>query len=1240
MYRDFVGADPRPARAGDEPRAGDRGSAADGSDLRQRRELRRSERTHFDIIIIGSGAGGGTMAHALASTRRADPDRRARRLRPAGSRRTGIPKRSGRSSATGRRSGGSTSAGANCRRTRTTASAATRSSGAACSIGCAARTSQAVEHADGISPAWPIDYETLAPYYDRAERAVPRARRARRRSDRAAARAVSRIAPVPHAAGMAAIVEQLRAQGLHPSPLPLGLLRPGEADGCILCNTCNSFPCKIAREERRRGVLRPPGARSGPNVTLWTNACARAAAHRSRRAEGSTASRSSATARRFASTRRWSSCRAAPSTPRRCCCDRRPTRIPNGLANSSGLVGRRYMAHLATMMQGFHPFRKNATVFQKTVAINDFYLRGPRHATTRSDRSSRRDGRTASWRRPSCPWIPLWAYDAVGRARRRLAGDVGGSAAPRQPRHRRRRRPDPAALPAEQRRAAPDAGAETKRILRRLGFWIVMTHSHGSKNTTHQCGTLCFGTDPRDVGAGSVLPHPRRREPLRRRRLVLPFVGGGQSRADDRRAGAAGSPTTSRRPSSGRRSPLRESAIVQPCRHHGVELQQGGAVLLGRLRLSARRRRRHAAGSRPRRSSASTRRSRAARSAGSGCRAAACSRSSSSSRSCRPTAVPWNRVGLTHISFNVQQPAEVARLPGRARASSASSQPERSPRGHSFFFVQDFDGNLIELMDLGLHVLRARMARPARRHGSSGAGCTSRTTRSQSDPGGSRRRPRRLRCGSCSASLSASCFRSRLPRRPWPRLQASRQSPTQRRQPRRHHHARRIRRLGARRSAPAAADAATPGGAWRVARGMRPVNPTVTWPNHTSIVTGVTPARHGVLFNGPLDPRARRAAARRAVARQERDGARRPRSTTLAHARGPDDGAGGLGRDSRTRRRSRGNSASGRRAGGRRDDRARWSRPGSSSQADVDTFATRTSSCATTSGRMPPVHILRRAPAEPAAVPPADARFDAAPLRSAHAGRDEHDGASRYAGRDDRADARGHGTRGHAPRCSCVSDHGFKAVKRQILPNAALLKAGLLAVTDGKVTSDAGVRRARGRQCARLRHGAGPEGQILAQAKRGARRARRDRHGRSSPPTIPSYGLPTPSANDQMGALLLTAKDGYAFAGGAGDQIVIDAPEGSLGAHGYVVERSRSAVAVHRIRPRDQARRDARDRGQRRCGADRGTPSRTGDEGCRRQGPDGHSPVSVSARPASEPAPAGRRQSSRRPSSCRRSGVR
>lgn len=35
-----------------------------------------------------------------------------------------------------------------------------------------------------------------------------------------------------------------------------------------------------------------------------------------------------------------------------------------------------------------------------------------------------------------------------------------------------------------------------------------------------------------------------------------------------------------------------------------------------------------------------------------------------------------------------------------------------------------------------------------------------------------------------------------------------------------------------------------------VARGMKVSNPAVTWPNHTTLITGVTPAKHSVLFNG------------------------------------------------------------------------------------------------------------------------------------------------------------------------------------------------------------------------------------------------------------------------------------------------------------------------------------------------------------------------------------------------------
>jgi glyoxylase I family protein len=65
-----------------------------------------------------------------------------------------------------------------------------------------------------------------------------------------------------------------------------------------------------------------------------------------------------------------------------------------------------------------------------------------------------------------------------------------------------------------------------------------------------------------------------------------------------------------------------------------------------------------------------------------------------------PSAIPWNKVGLTHISFNVRNLQRWHDyLVGRG--VECISKPERSPRGHSFFFAKDFDGNLIELMDLG-----------------------------------------------------------------------------------------------------------------------------------------------------------------------------------------------------------------------------------------------------------------------------------------------------------------------------------------------------------------------------------------------------------------------------------------------------------------------------------------------------------------------------------------------------------
>ncbi|OFW19187.1 MAG: dehydrogenase [Acidobacteria bacterium RIFCSPLOWO2_02_FULL_65_29] len=352
---------------------------------------------------------------------------------------------------------------------------------------------QALEHADGVSPAWPIDYDTLEPFYERAER-LYQVHGQRGVDPTEAPRGPYPFDAVPHAPAMAAIVDDLRRQGLHPSPLPLGLIRPGEPGGCILCDTCNSFPCKLhAKSDADVCCVRP--ATSLPSVTLWTGASARRLLMNGRggNIDAVEVERNGAVTRVGASLV-VVSCGAVNSAA--LLLRSANAAYPNGVANSSGLVGRRYMVHLATMMQGFHPFRRNDTVFQKTVAINDFYFRGP--DTNYPLGQIQSQGRTHGvMAQTVVPWIPLWAYEAwVARGVDWLAMSED---LPREDNHvsvdangriRVHYRPNNVAAHSQLVR-------ETKRILRRLGSWIVVTHSHESTNTTHQCGTLCFGSDPR-----------------------------------------------------------------------------------------------------------------------------------------------------------------------------------------------------------------------------------------------------------------------------------------------------------------------------------------------------------------------------------------------------------------------------------------------------------------------------------------------------------------------------------------------------------------------------------------------------------------------------------------------------------------------------------------------------------------------------------------------------------------------
>ena len=353
-----------------------------------------------------------------------------------------------------------------------------------------------MQHKSGVSPAWPISYETMAPYYDRAEQLYS-VHGSVGPDPTEPPREPFPHAPIEHQGRIAVIVERLQELGLHPSHLPLGLLRPGEPEGCILCDTCNSYPCKL-RMKSDADVCAVAPAIEQDAVTLWTNSYAERLI-----TNGSGDKVVAADVIRDGEAVRVEaplfvvSCGAVNSAALLLRSEN--DAHPDGLANSSGLVGRNYMAHLATMLGAFMPPRHD-TVFQKTVAINDYYLRGPAadyplgqiQSQGRSNAIIAKAGGP-----PAARKVPTWAYNAWfarGVEWLAMSEDLPSPDNRVTVTNDGRIRLRWKALNAEAHR---ELVALTRRLLRKAGAWYVLPISLGVVNTTHQCGTAVFGDDPK-----------------------------------------------------------------------------------------------------------------------------------------------------------------------------------------------------------------------------------------------------------------------------------------------------------------------------------------------------------------------------------------------------------------------------------------------------------------------------------------------------------------------------------------------------------------------------------------------------------------------------------------------------------------------------------------------------------------------------------------------------------------------
>lgn len=236
-----------------------------------------------------------------------------------------------------------------------------------------------LRHHDGISPAWPIRYEDLEPYYTQAEQLYLVHGRHGEDPTEGPASGQYPHPPVEHEPRIQQLSDDLEKQGLHPFHLPIGVNLTQDENGrathasvCIRCDRVDGFPCLMSAKSDAQVICVDP-ALEHDNVTMVTNADVQRLETdpSGRTVTGVVARLADGTTETFSADIVVVACGAVNSAVLllRSANDRHP----RGLANSSDVVGRHYMRHnnVALMAVSKEP---NPTRFQKTLALHDWYL--------------------------------------------------------------------------------------------------------------------------------------------------------------------------------------------------------------------------------------------------------------------------------------------------------------------------------------------------------------------------------------------------------------------------------------------------------------------------------------------------------------------------------------------------------------------------------------------------------------------------------------------------------------------------------------------------------------------------------------------------------------------------------------------------------------------------------------------------------------------------------------------------
>ncbi len=328
---------------------------------------------HYDVIIIGTGAGGGTLAHTLA------PSGKRLLLLERGD---FLPREIGNWDPTtvfvdGRYISEDTWYDTDGKpfqpQSHYFVGGATKMYGAAL-YRLRPEDFRDLKHIDGISPAWPITYDDFEPWYTRAEWLYQV--HGEHGTDPTEGHWSKQYPwpPVSHEPRIQQLSDDLAAGGFTPFPAPCGILL-NEADRprstCIRCTWCDGYPCLVhAKSDAEVIAVRPLLERDNVTLLVGAEAVQLETDPSGRDVTGAVIERGGTRETYEADIVALS---AGAANSAKLLLRSANDMHPNGLANGSDQVGRNYVFHNSRAVIALSKV-PNDTVFQKTLGINDFYF--------------------------------------------------------------------------------------------------------------------------------------------------------------------------------------------------------------------------------------------------------------------------------------------------------------------------------------------------------------------------------------------------------------------------------------------------------------------------------------------------------------------------------------------------------------------------------------------------------------------------------------------------------------------------------------------------------------------------------------------------------------------------------------------------------------------------------------------------------------------------------------------------